>query len=465
MSTVLVHLPPPMQKRAFSMMLARALELRDQGEEVSVAHCALTAGTCSANVLGSRAICAACRYSTRKSVEPTGLELIPLATDADDSSPPPARFGYGELSQVADGVNSCLVTVLRILTEDLRRVSVLRGIKRRYFRSTLSLLASMHQVLETRGIDRVEVLNGRYACTKVGVIAARSQGRTFNTLDFNLNGKPMVFQGHTPHDRTAIQERIRRNDANEEIARLYYNGRRDRRFNKFAAAHRRFRAPRTSDNITRKVTFYLSSQDECESLGPEWKSPFRDAASVIEQASRRFPDYYFSVRFHPNQATIVSDVCSPFHSLYQLPNVQLYLPTDDVDSYSLMEWSDVVVTFASTVAIEACWSAKPVIQLGPSFFDQLHISYTPQTLDEFLEILSGPLQPHSAEPAARFATYETLDFDELQYLVCDASMTRPVGFSRRAAVFAKPAKEINTVVLSVIQKIAAGQLKKRPKAA
>ncbi|MCA9065359.1 MAG: hypothetical protein KDA96_19960 [Planctomycetaceae bacterium] len=465
MSTVLVHLPPPMQKRAFSMMLARAMELRDQGEQVAVAHCALSAGTCSANVLGNRAICAACRYSTRKSVETTGLELIPLAAAPPDVKTEAPVIGYNELSQVADGVNSGLVTMLRILTEDLNHVPVLRKIKRRYFQSSLQLLASMHRILEQRSIDCVEVLNGRYACTKIGLIAARSQGRTFNTLDFNLSGKPMVFRGHTPHDRTAIQQRIQRNEPDHEIARRYYDGRKDRRFNKFAAAHRRFRPPRTDDSVTRRVTFYLSSQDECESLGPDWKSPFRNAATVIQSACERFPDYYFSVRFHPNQATIVSDVCSPFENLLQYSNVQLYLPTDDVDSYSLMEWSDVVVTFASTVAIEACWASKAVVQLGPSFFDQLQISYTPKTTEEFLQILAGPLKPHSAESAARFAAYETRDFDELQYLICDSTMTKPVGFSRRATVFAKPAKEVNTVVLSVIQKIAAGQLKKRPKAA
>lgn len=465
MSAVVVHLPPPMQKRAFCLMLARAKQLEEEGQEVVLTHCALPVGTCSGNLAGSRLVCKACHHSTRQSVADTGLTLVPLGVPPEQNAERPETLSFRDRCELAGGVQSCLVTVLRVLTADLNHIRVLRGIKRRYYNTAASLLRAFYRLLDDRDVDRIEVLNGRYACMKAGVVAAQSRGISFTTLDFNCYGQPMVFAGHTPHDRTAIQQRIRRNEPDQQLAHDYYDGRRDRRHNKFAAKHRHFHPPEVEDRYRRKVTFYLSSQDECESLGPSWRSPFRNNAEVIRQACEAFPDYYFCVRFHPNQANILSDVTRGFRGLQRLPNLSIYYPDDDVDSYSLLDWSDVVVTFASTVAIEACWQGKPVVQLGPSFFDQLNISETPRTVQEFLQLLGTELQPHDRDSAARFARYETSDFDSLRYLDCQNGKAKPVGFARRASAFAKSAKELNGMATKTLQRLTERQLQRRRKSA
>ncbi|MEX1027523.1 MAG: hypothetical protein WD049_05885 [Candidatus Paceibacterota bacterium] len=452
MSSVIVYLPPPMQKRALYLMLARAKEVQDQGESVVLAYCAQTAGTCSANLSGSRLVCAACRYSSQRTAETTGLPIVALGAESGESQDPEqTRLTYQDASELASGVQSCLVTVLRVMTTDLNRVPRLREIKRRYFNTAARVLRAFKQLLKEQPVKRVEVLNGRFACTKVGIMVAKAFGVTFNTLDFNAYGKPMVFKGHTPHDRLAVQHRIQQNAADADLASSYYASRRDRSFNKFAAAHRQFEPPRSAAGYRKKVTFFLSSLDECESLGPDWHSRFRDNAAVIRQAWETFPDYFFCVRFHPNQANIVGDVTEPYRDL-QSKNVQLFYPNDDVDTYRLMEWSDVVVTFASTVAIEACWAGKPVIELGPSYFDHLNVSYTPENTTEFLELLRTDLEPRSAEAAARFANYEMNDFDSLRYLHHADDRLELVGAKRRAGLFAKSAKEFNNLVTRKLQR-------------
>lgn len=466
MGKTLVHLPSPSQKRAFLLMMARALHLKQAGEDVAVGHCALAAGTCAANLSGSRLVCRACRSSTRSSVAGTGLELIPLGVDAGDaeenerSTSDAADLtigGFREASELADGVNSCLVTVLRVITRDVKKIAPLRAIKRRYLNACRKTLRSVRNMLANRGFDRVETLNGRYACTKVGIIAARQLGKSYATLDFNLRGQPMLFDGYTPHDRLAVQKRVLKNDADEAAASDYYQARQSGRLNAFAKAHRGFEPPVTSSN-GRKITFFLSSQDECESLGPSWRSPFRDVAGTVAAASERFPDDHFVVRFHPNQASILSDVSSPYAGVAGLPNVTIYWPGDTIDSYSLIEWSDAIVTFASTVAIESCWMGKPVFQLGPSYFDQLGISYTPADLDQFLSELEGPLEPFSKENAARYAVYETLDYDTLDFLDTENDQTIPIGFARKGTAYVKPAKEWNNAVISMLKRFAASKL-------
>ncbi|MCG8449792.1 MAG: hypothetical protein MI725_09460 [Pirellulales bacterium] len=459
MSSVILHLPPPMQKRAFQLMLAHAKQVQEEGEPVILTHCDQQGGTCSANLAGSRLICAACRHSTRKSAEDAGLELVPLSLPEGESDD--QQLSWHENVELAEGVHSCLITLLRVLKFDLNRLPLLRGIKRRNFRTAAVLLKAMNSLLKKRKVHRIEVLNGRYACMKVGLIAAKKFGLDFNTLDFNCFGKPMVFRGHTPHDRGAIQDRIRRNPADLEVAQQYYDARKDKRFNVFARKHQYSEMPAAPFGTKKRVSFFLSSQDECESLGPEWRSPFRDTASVVRQACQAYPDYFFCVRFHPNQAKILSDVTSDYHRLHALRNLHVFYPTDEVNTYSLVDWSDVVVTFASTVAIEACWSGKPVVQLGPSFFDQLDISYTPKNTQEFLQLLGSDMQAWPVEAAAQFANYDLNDVDELRYLDYSSGAERPVGFRRRASAFAASAKKANSLAQKLLKNFVARRLSLR----
>lgn len=456
-STIVVHLPPPMQKRAFHLMVARALELADEGNEVEATHCAQTGGTCSANVLGSKLVCLACQYSTKRTIRPTELKLVPLRA-ASRSSETSSPVSFGELRHIVIGVRSGLVTLLRILPRDFKKVRRLETIKRRYSVTATQVLSAMKKRLDETGADRVEVLNGRFACTKLAIIAASGQGIPFTTLDYNGMGKPLIFHGYTPHDRTELQARILRNVPDQELASEYFGGRKTAKYNKFATQHRQFSPPVIQDTATKKISFFLSSQDECESLGPSWRSPFKDTTAVVRDACLTFPDYFFCVRFHPNQAGIISDTSSTYRELEGLPNLKIFYATDDVNSYSLVDWSDVVVTFASTISIEACWAGKPVIQLGPSFYDQLGVSYNPKSQEEFLEFLASDLSPKPQEPAARFAHFKIEDYDPIKYLDCRSAKGAPLGFRRKASLLAKPAKEINLWAITLLKRVCANRL-------
>lgn len=460
MTKTLVHLPSPLQKRAFYLMLANAKQLQQDGEQVVLTHCDLSGGTCSANLIGSRLICKACRMSTRRTVESAGMQVVPLGTGRPEFKRirQQRQYSWANRREIVDGVHSCLVTILRALTTDLNRVGFVRAIKRRYYASSLKLLESLDQLVRREKVDRIEVLNGRYACMKIGLVAAARHGIEFNTLDYNYGGHPMIFRGHTPHDRAAIQKRMLQNPADETVAAEYYNSRRDRRFNKFAGQHRHFRPPEVDPKYKRKITFFLSSQDECESLGPSWRSPFRDNAEVILRACEAYPETFFCVRFHPNQASILSDINEGFEAVEAMPNVAIFGADDQIDSYSLVDWSDVVVTFASTISVEACWQGKPVIQLGPSFYDQLGFSETPESTDAFLELLGNELRPSPKESIVRFANYELRDYDTISYLNCDGGDARPVGFKRRRSLPAKIAKEINGMATRLIQRVMKRQL-------
>lgn len=454
-AATVLHLPPPMRRRSFNLAMARAKQLQEAGEQVLLTHCGLKGGTCFSNVTGSAAVCAACRFSTRKSVAAAGLPLVTLVPPTKQpASGPPLR----ERKAIATGARSGLISLFRVLAKDLNRVPRLRTIKHRYYAASVGLLESWNQLLGEINVGRVEAFNGRIACNKFLLVGAKREGIPFNTLDYNGGGHPMLFVGHTPHDRHAIQARILSNPADMKLAESWFNGRRDGSRNKFAAQHKSFEPPELDSTCTKRVSIFLSSQDECESLGPAWRSRFRDTAKVVQEACRAYPTHHFCVRFHPNQAGILSDVVGDYQGMESLPNLTIYPPTDSIDTYRLVEWSDVVVAFQSTVALEACWLRKPVIQLGPSFYDGLGIAENPGDLAEFLELLAPELAPRALDPAAKFAHYALKDHDELPHLGSGRRGARATGQRRSAAYLAKPAKEFNTLVIKLLKRHARRQL-------
>ncbi len=449
-------------------MLAYAKQVEREGDAPLLVHCGVTGGSCSSNLFGNRLLCLACQKSTQESVAETQLPLVKLCepnTPIDASSSSTSGLTFTDRRGIVEGVYSCLVTILRVLTKDLKRVGATRRIIKHQFVTSATILKAIYRLMDKRKIKRVAVLNGRYACRKSPIIAANSRQIPFDTLDFNLYGKPMIFRGHTPHDRAAIQHRMLSNPEDDVVANDYFNARQDRTFNKFAAQHRQFTPPEGDRKMDRKVTFFLSSQDECESLGPEWRSVFRDNVDVIHQAATQFPDTLFCVRFHPNQASILSDVEHGFDRLDILRNVKIFGPTDDINSYLLIDWSDIVVTFTSTISVEACWRGVPVIQLGPSFYDQLGISETPASTEEFLGLLAGEIRPKSREATRRFAHYEVKDYDELNDLACENGNMKPIGFRRRLSFAVRPAKQANEIATNGLKQIIRWNLRKRRNAA
>jgi hypothetical protein len=379
-----------------------------------------------------------------------GLEAVPLATDSTVDSVEPA-LPFGEQRALVEGVQSGVISTFRTLPEQSRRSPMIGAIKRRYFQNSSRLLKSMKSLFSVRRPARVEVFNGRHACSKFTVIAARSAGIPFTTLEVTARQHPLVCPGYMVHDRRNIQKRIMSHPADYEVAEKFYTRNRQPRGNKYAKKHRTPFVPPESSRFKKRISVFLSSQDEFESLGKDWVSPFLNYGPIVEKVCRENPDYMFLVRFHPNQADMSGDILTPFKAVAALPNAKLYYPTDTVNSYSLMEWSDTVVTFGSTITVEACWAGKVAIMLGPSFFDSLDVAYTPQTVDEFNSLLKMNLTPKSRDNAARFAHYQEFDHDHLQYVRHTGGTMVENGFRIRHPWLGQMARTTDDLICNAIK--------------
>ncbi len=443
---VVLHVSYPLWRKHTLVQIARAKELQESGTDVVLTYCNATSGTCAVNFSGSPVACSICRSRVRGTAKANGLVAVPLDVRSQDPVLSPT-----EKQEVAEGVHSAVISTFRQLPRDGAETPINRMIKRRYFQTACGLLRSMKKVLRTESPDRVEVFNGRHACSKFCLTAANGEGIPFNTMEVTGKAKPILFKGHTAHDRFRIQERMRTMPIDMEATQRYFENRRRPAANKFTKGYSDEFIPPDGSGYRKKVSVFLSSQDEFEALGRAWKSPLHNYAGVMHEACMKNPDYLFCIRFHPNQADMISDIRTPFDSIAQLPNVIIYYPTDPANSYTLMEWSDVVLTFGSTVTIEACWAGKPTIMLGPSFYDQLDVSVNPANMDEFLEVIRQDIQPRPARNAAFAAMYMENESDEFQYIGHDGRAMVPAGVPIKRALLSRVARSCDNAFCRIVK--------------
>jgi hypothetical protein len=134
------------------------------------------------------------------------------------------------------------------------------------------------------------------------------------------------------------------------------------------------------------VVFFSSSGDEISELDVDWSEYFfgqPGALQAVAQICHEDERFFLVVRTHPHKRMKPRLDVNEWHSAVKAANPDLHLDEwSDVDSYTLMDQADVVVTFGSTTGVEAAYAGKPVVVLGPSAYDELGCATRARTLSE-----------------------------------------------------------------------------------
>ena len=84
-------------------------------------------------------------------------------------------------------------------------------------------------------------------------------------------------------------------------------------------------------------------------------------------------------------------------------NLKIIMPEERIDSYALMESCEKIVTFGSTIGIEATYWGKPSVLLGACTYDNLDCCYTPKDRFDAVELIISPLKPKPKENCYPYA--------------------------------------------------------------
>jgi len=100
-----------------------------------------------------------------------------------------------------------------------------------------------------------------------------------------------------------------------------------------------------------------------------WGSQERAINKVASRLNEE--GYEVVVRLHPNLANKSwVDIVTTFERIRKI-KAEIILPWDEFSSYNLIEESDLVITWGSTIGLEALYLGKRVIYLGPTIYESI----------------------------------------------------------------------------------------------
>jgi hypothetical protein len=166
--------------------------------------------------------------------------------------------------------------------------------------------------------------------------------------------------------------------------------------------------PENWDTSKKNVVIFNSSEDEFASLGIEWKntiytSQIEGITNIVKGLSD-MPNVHVYLRVHPNLRKVINDDKKRLYNL-DFPNFTIITAESLISSYKLLLMSNVVLTFGSSMGIEATYWGKVSILAGTTLYKGLGATYEPQNHSEVIELLRSELEPKDRTGALMFGYY------------------------------------------------------------
>lgn len=405
------------------MAIDAAIDLYKEGFELYLIGCDRHIGFCHANPTGFTPYCMLCRYNMRKQtkeyLDAKGIpyhylaigEIISSEIKENSSN---VKFNYQSVSELKNvtyknveigyGAFSVFVSFTRNITPSFNQTfhEYVDNILRKEVQMIDALDSYFDEILP----DIVVFHNGRFnnvkpflgLCQQRGIdyIATETYEKEDWTLmkDFTMND--------IPHSMSVVKSKIDKawisagvNGLN--IGRTFFEKRRagkntgDKKI--YVKNQHKGELPSGFDNSKYNIAIFNSSEDEFFSISKEYDKgvlyprQYEALKDIFEHFKDR-PDIHFYLRIHPNLANV------PYKShtdLYRLkyPNVSIISPSSSVSSYALLDASDKVVVFNSTMGIEASYWGKPVVALNKGLFSGFNIVYEPSDKQDMFSLLDN----------------------------------------------------------------------------
>jgi hypothetical protein len=317
---------------------------------------------------------------------------------------------------------------------------------KRYMAGTLGVYYSFLNYLRDNKTDRVYVFNGRLAHTKAALRACQKMGvDCFLHERGNSFRHYSIFENKGIHDlintRRLLNEMWDKADPveREAVAERFFEARIRGGSTTWYAYNKnpQNQLPKGFDPTKKNIAIFNSSEDEVASISDEWKNPLYDnqldgLRKILCDVST-WDNYHFYLRVHPNLRNVKN---SDLEMILQLkgPNFTIIPSESKISSYFLIQHVDKVLTFGSTMGMEACYLRKPSLLAGSTFYRTLGGTYDPATHEELIQLLQQDLPPLDREVSLKFGYffstfglpfkhYEAEDFSKGRFLGKDVTHT------------------------------------------
>jgi hypothetical protein len=408
---------------AYESVIAQGLRLR--GAEVALVTCGGGQPLCE---LGwSRRLyplpCDRCAWFTDRIAAAARLQTFRLADEfawaGDGRRAPSSPEAVGATTvDPREAANISAPWVLR--TPDIEAAPEGSAVENDLAVSAAAVERAAHGILDAFRPDVVFLVNGLFAAERVfrGVAAAR--GIRVPTYEIAPRGGALVFSQGEPaplYDTSAAWIAFRDQPLSSQqrgaVDRLLADrargvGAHERYFDATVDEVEAVRARLTIPTGSRVVTLYSNLSWDSAVLHRDlaYGSMLEWVNAVIEAAGRR-PDLTLIIRIHPAEQSwgtrqpVWEALCRG-----TLPdNVRVVGPADPISSYALLDLSDLVLTYASTIGLEAAVRGLPVIVAAKTHYRGCGFTIDVSSHDELERCLDNLEAPTVAqvELALRYA--------------------------------------------------------------
>jgi len=292
-----------------------------------------------------------------------------------------------------------------------------RDLVRDLMRSALAVFCSVRNELEIERFDRFYVFNGRFAIERAVLRACQNKGVECYTHERGCDLHHYSLYPNTlPHDlrywKAASEEAWNGNDditLKTALAHKFFEGRAKGQVQSwfsFIQDQDPGAMPAGFDPAVRNIVIFNSSEDEFASIDSSYSTDvYAGQEAAIRTLSRDIHQlgngYHLYVRSHPNLRT-VDNSQTRFLRDFTAPGVTIIPSDSPVSTYALMKAADLVITFGSTMGIEAAFWGKPSVMVGSAFYAGLGSVYEPRSHDEVMNMVIYGAKPLPVEGALKY---------------------------------------------------------------
>jgi len=449
----------------FETELELASKAMQDGHEVFFVICDADLKTCFINPDHKMSICYACQSKVKN-----GLNMLAVPNsnvfrlsqfDVGNISFEHSFSSMSELkkyrykdSDIGYAVASSLVT--RFRDHQLDTVKYRKEINRG-LTTAIIVHEKGEQILQTIKPNVVIMFNGRFLEYRPMMRLCEKKGIDFYTHE--RGGKMdryMLRKNSTPHSIAFVKTEIDElwgNGGDEKImtGKKFFLDRRNKVVQSWSVYTKDQEVgslPAGFDKTKKNIAFFNSSMDEYEGI-PDFSNPLYEDDNIgIGNICQSFLDnenYHFYLRVHPNLKGLDNAQNRAINNLgARFNNLTIIQAADSIDTYELMEAVDLVITFGSTMGVEALYWNKPALLLGKAFYEGLEGIIQPKDHEEVVYYINNMPVAASNASAVKYGYWCISYGTKFNHFEADGLLSgKFMGKRIRASVVSKIKSRIN----------------------
>lgn len=388
-----------------------AKKILDKNHEVIFLVCNSQMKSCFLNPYHNKLICDVCKSKILNGINKLGrIKILYLSKTIDldfsflqniKTLDDLRQFQYKNCD-VGLGVVSSLVSITRDHQFEIHNY---KNLIKDCIETSILIYENFVSIINNYSPDAVILFNGRFLETKPIIHLCQKNKIIFFTHERGgqLN-RYMYRENSTPHslDFSKIEMELLWNDVGQEKIKIGENFFLERRnkimqnWHVYNKSQNIGMLPPNFDFSKKNIAIFNSSIDEYVTIPDFVNKIYFDDNEGIKLLCESFSNdtnYHFYLRNHPNLQNLNTSQTreiSLFKSKFK--NLTVIEASDEIDSYALMENVDIVVTFGSTMGIEALYWGTPSILLGRSYFEDIEGIFKPSSHEEACYLLRQPLK-------------------------------------------------------------------------